>query len=65
MPGFGFAAGGVMILAEIIINKVNGRNGQMFAAPFGTLLLILTISSTLAAVTIYSLSPHLHEDYMQ
>ena len=52
VPGFGFAAGVVMIIAEIILNKMNGRNGQRFAAPFGTILLLMTLSSTLAAVTI-------------
>ena len=52
VTGFGFGSGGVMIIAEIILTKLLGRNSQSFAAPFGTILLLLTLSSTLAAVTI-------------
>ena len=53
VPGFGFASGGLMIIAEIILIKLMRRNSQRFAAPFGTILLQLTLSSTLAAVTIW------------
>ena len=52
VPGFGFASGGLMIIAEIILTKLMRRNSQRFAAPFGTILLLLTLSSTLAAITI-------------
>ena len=38
-----------MIIAEIICAKLMRRNSQRFAAPFGTILLLLTLSSTLAA----------------
>ena len=53
VPGFGFASGGLMIIAEIILTKLMRRNSQRFAAPFVTIMLLLILSSTLAAVTIW------------
>ena len=47
--GFGFAFGGVLIIAEIIVAKfMSQRAGSSLC----TILLLLTISSTLTAVTI-------------
>ena len=48
VPGFGIASGGLMIIVEIILTKL-----KMFVAPFGTILLLLTLSSTLVAVNIW------------
>ena len=53
VPAFGFAAGGLMIIAEIILTKLMRRKSQRFAAPFVTIMLLLILSSTMAAVTIW------------
>ena len=48
--GFGFALGGVLIIAEIIVAKL--MRSQRAGSSLCTILLLLTISSTLTAVTI-------------
>ena len=62
VPGFGFASGGLMIIAEIILTKLMRRNSQRFAAPFGTILLLLILFSTLAAVTIFIIDTYNNPD---
>ena len=53
--GFGFASGGVMIIVEIIFSKLTKINNQRSGSSLGigTILLLLTLSATLAAVTIW------------
>ena len=52
--GFGFASGGVMIIVEIIFSKLTKINNQRYGSlSIGTILLLLTLSATLAAVTIW------------
>ena len=53
--GFGFASGGVMIIIEIIFAKLTKINNQRSGSSLGigTILLLLTLSATLAAVTIW------------
>ena len=51
-----------MIIAEIILTKLMRSNSQRFAAPFGTILLLLILFSTLAAVTIFIIDTYNNPD---
>ena len=50
--GFGFAFGGLMIIVEIIFAKLTRRKSQRSGSSLFTILLLLTLSAALVAVTI-------------
>ena len=49
--GFGFASGGLMIIVEIIFAKLTRRMCQGCCSLFCKILILLTLSTTLVAVT--------------
>jgi len=49
--GFGFASGGLMIIVEIIFAKLTRRMSQGCCSLFCKILILLTLSATLMAVT--------------
>ena len=62
MLGFGFAFGGLMIIVEIIFAKLTGRKAQRSGSSLFTVLLVLTLSSSLTAVTIWMINTYYDPD---
>ena len=62
--GFGFVAGGLIIIGEIIFAKLLKRNSQRsgHSRGIGAILLLLALSATLAAVTIWMINTYYYPD---
>ena len=61
--GFGFASAGLMIILEIIFAKITRRNRQRTGSPLCTILLLLVLSASLTAVTIWMIGTFYDHTY--
>ena len=61
--GFGFSSGGLIIIFEIIFAKLTRRNSQKTGSSLAIVLLLLSLSATLVAVTILMINTFYDPQY--